>query len=100
MYVRQFRAHVGNRVGALLLGAVLLVAAGIFLTFGILLIVGLMAAGLLLGLGTALYRRVMTAPPPAAPSQRRRDELDPALEILPRPRAGDVVVRETGGGDI
>lgn len=86
-YVRQFRAHVGNRIGALALGAVLLLAALVFLAFGIVLIVGLTAAGLVLGLGAALYKR-LTRTPPATPRQPGRfGDLDPALEVLPPPGA-------------
>ena len=85
MYVRQFRAHVGNRIGALLLGAVLLLAAAVFLTFGFVLIVGLTAVGLLLAVGGALYRRLMGAPPAAARQAGRISDLDPALEVRPPP---------------
>ena len=83
MYVRGFRAHVGNRIGALVLGALLLLAAGVFLTFGIVLIVGLTAVGLLLGVGAALYRRLAGAPATSAPRARPLTGLDPALEVLP-----------------
>ena len=86
MYVRGFRAHVGSRIGALVLGAVLLLAAGVFLTFGIVLIVGLTAVGLLVGVGAALYRRLAGALPTSAPRARPLTELDPALEVLPPPR--------------
>lgn len=85
MYVRQFHAHIGNRVGALVLGAGLLVAAGVFLTFGFLLIVGLIAFGLVFGIATALYRRLVGAPEATAPRRAAYSELDPAMEVLPPP---------------
>ena len=94
MYVRQLRAHVGSRVGALVLGAVLLLAALVLLTFGIVLIVGLTAVGLVLGIGAALYRRLTGTPPAAARQPGRFGELDPALEVLPPPRAAAPAVIE------
>ncbi|HUR92134.1 MAG TPA: hypothetical protein VMY38_05615 [Gemmatimonadaceae bacterium] len=84
MYAREFRAHVGSRIGALLLGAVLLVAAGVFLTFGVVLIVGMIAIGLVVGIAAALYRR-LAGSPPAAPRRESFSGLDPALEVLPPP---------------
>lgn len=85
MYVRQVRAHVGNRIGALLLGAVLLLAAAVFLTFGFVLIVGLTAVGLVLGVGAALYRRLVGASPATVSQTGRISDLDPAREVLPPP---------------
>lgn len=85
MYVRGFRAHVGTRIGALVLGAVLLVAAGVFLTFGLLLIVGLTVVGLAVGIAAALYRRLTGAPPATAAHRQALRELDPAMEVLPPP---------------
>lgn len=96
MYIRQFRAHVGNRVGALVLGALPLLAAGVFLTFGILLIVGVTVAGLVLGVDAALYRRVQGAPPRDVRSVRPLSGLDPALEVLPPSSTSGAATGENG----
>lgn len=85
MYVRGFRARAGSRVGALALGAALLVAAGGFLAFGFILVVALTVIGLLLGIAAALYRRLLGPSPATLDRAASRSGLDPALEVSPPP---------------
>lgn len=85
MFAREVRLSTGNKFAAVALGAVLLLVVGVFLAFGFLLVLGLTAAGLLLGVGAALYRR-LTGRAPVPPSQvRSQHGLDPALEVKPPP---------------
>ncbi len=87
MFAREVRLTTGNKLAVIALGAVLLVVVGVFLAFGFLLVLGLAAAGLLLGVGTALYR-MLTGRQPSVPRQTRSQHgLDPALEVAPPPAA-------------
>lgn len=86
MYVREFRSSVGGRLGALVLGTVLLVVVGVFLAFGFVLLLGLAAAGLLLGIGAALIRRLAGRHPIRRDPVGSRHGLDPSLEVKPPPR--------------
>jgi hypothetical protein len=85
MYVREFRSSLGGKLGAVVAGAVLLVLVGIFLAFGFVLLVGMAAAGLLLGIGAALLRRLTGRPSPQRDAIRPRHGLDPSLEVSPPP---------------
>ncbi|MGI8618923.1 MAG: hypothetical protein ACR2L6_07510 [Gemmatimonadaceae bacterium] len=84
MFARELRVSSGHRFGAIVLGAALLVVVGVFLAFGFVLLVGLAAAGLILGIGAALLRRLA-----GRPQQRSRvpspHGLDPAREVAPPP---------------
>jgi hypothetical protein len=93
MFARKLRVSSGNKLGAIVLGAVLLVVVGVFLAFGFALLLGLAAAGLLLGVGAALLRRVTGRPAPQPPLAARHG-LDPALEVAP-PR--DSSTQHAGG---
>ncbi|MGI9140084.1 MAG: hypothetical protein ACR2GJ_03120 [Gemmatimonadaceae bacterium] len=83
MFVREMRLSTGNKLVAILAGTVLLVVVGVFLAFGFVLILALAAAGLLLGIGAALYRRLTGRPPVRSPVPRTSHGLDPALEVTP-----------------
>ena len=89
IYVREFRSSMGGKLGAVVAGAVLLVLVGIFLAFGLVLLVGMAAVGLVLGLGTALLRRLTGRSPRRQEAVRQGHELDPALEVQPPPRIID-----------
>lgn len=80
MFAREVRLSTGNKVAAILAGTVLLVVVGVFLAFGFVLLLGLAAAGLMLGTGMALLRR-LTGRPVREPRVTPRHGLDPALEI-------------------
>lgn len=84
MFARELRLSTGNKVAAILAGTVLLVVVGVFLAFGFVLLLGLAVAGLLLGTGAALFRR-LTGRPPRQSHVASRHGLDPALEIAPPP---------------
>lgn len=85
MLARELRLSTGNKFAAVVLGAVLLVVVGVFLAFGFLLVVGLTVAGLLLGIGVALYRRLTGQPQAQRNRVRSQHGLDPALEVTPPP---------------
>jgi hypothetical protein len=85
MYVREFRSSMGGKLGAILAGTVLLVLVGVFLAFGFVLLIGLAAAGLILGIGGALLRRLTGRPAIPLNELRQRHDLDPALEVKPPP---------------
>jgi hypothetical protein len=85
MYVREFRSSMGGKLGAVVAGTVLLVVIGVFLAFGFVLLLGLAAAGLLLGIGAALLRRLTGRPPTQRDAARSRHGLDPTLEVKPPP---------------
>lgn len=85
MYVREFRSSLGGKLGAIVAGTVLLVVVGVFLTFGLVLLLALAAGGLLLGIGAALLRRLAGRPHTAYHELKPRRDLDPALEVKPPP---------------
>jgi len=86
MFARELRMSSGNKLGAIVLGSVLLVVIGVFLAFGFVLLLGLAVAGLLLGIGAALLSR-LTGRPRRQPPLQSRHGLDPALEVAPPPDA-------------
>lgn len=85
MYVRVVRSSVGGKLGAVVAGTVLLVLVGVFLTFGFVLLLALAAAGLVLGIGGALLRRLTGRAPIPHDELALRHDLDPALEVRPPP---------------
>lgn len=85
MYVREFRSSMGGKLGAIVAGTVLLVLVGVFLAFGFVLLIGLAVAGLILGIGGALLRRLTGRPPTQHNELRQRHDLDPTLEVKPAP---------------
>ena len=85
MYVREFRSSMGGKLGAIVAGTALLVLVGVFLAFGFVLLIGLAVAGLILGIGGALLRRLTGRPPLPHNELRQRHDLDPTLEVKPPP---------------
>lgn len=90
MFAREIRLGTRSKLGAVVLALVLLGVLGVFLTFGLVLLIGLAAAGLVLGLGTALLRRLTGRPAPNARVGSRQG-LDPAREISPPDQKSDHV---------
>lgn len=89
LFARELRVTSGNKLGAVVLGTLLLVVVGVFLAFGIVLLLGLAAAGLILGIGAALLRR-LTGRPQLRPGELRPPRgLDPTLEVKPPPLPPD-----------
>ena len=70
MYVREFRSSMGGKLGAIVAGTALLVLVGVFLAFGFVLLIGLAVAGLILGIGGALLRRLTGRPRVRRPGVR------------------------------
>jgi hypothetical protein len=89
MYIRELRSSLGGKLGAVVAGTVLLVVVGVFLAFGFVLLLGMAAAGLVLGLGAALLRRLTGRPPAQRDVVRPRHGLDPSLEVKPPPPTED-----------
>lgn len=83
MFVREMRLSAGNKLVAILAGTVLLVVVGVFLAFGFVLMLALAGAGLVLGIGAALFRRLTGRPPVRSHVPRTTHGLDPALEVTP-----------------
>lgn len=92
LIIGQYRRTAGGKLAALLLGVVLLLAVFVFLAFGFVLVLGLAAAGLLLGAGAALLRRLSGRPAVQPDVPPGRHGLDPSLEVSPPPPTLD----ETG----
>lgn len=86
IYVRGFSSGTSGRLGAVVAGVVLLIVVGLFLAFGFLLLLGLAAAGLLLGIGAALLRRLTGRTRVPRAGLRSKHGLDPTLEVEPPPR--------------
>lgn len=89
LIIGQYRRATGSKLGALLLGIVLLLAVGVFLAFGFVLLLGLAVAGLVLGAGAALLRRLSGRPAVQPDVRQGRHGLDPSLEVSPPPRTLD-----------
>lgn len=83
LIIGQYRGTPGAKLAALLLGVVLLLAVFVFLAFGFVLVLALAAAGLILGTGAALLRRLLGRPAIRPDVQQRRHDLDPSLEVSP-----------------
>src|SRR5919202_3206496 len=87
------RLNIRGRAAAIALGGVALVVGGVLLVLGAALLLGVLAAGTVLGAGVLAYRRLTGRhwPTPRKASPRRG--LDPALEVFPddaaRRRLGD-----------
>lgn len=85
IYVREFRSSMGGKLGAIVAGALLLVLVGVFLAFGFVLLVGVAAVGLLVGLGAALLRRLTGRGPARLDGAGSRAGLDPSMEVKAPP---------------
>ncbi len=97
MFARELRVSMGSKLGAVVLGTALLVVVGVFLAFGFVLLLGLAAAGLLLGIGAALFRRLTGQAPAPRGQVRSHNGLDPALEVKAPPAPRERQERVGGG---
>lgn len=89
LIIGEYRRTTGGKLAALILGIVVLLALFVFLAFGFVLVLGLAAAGLILGTGAALLRRLSGRPALRPDAQEARHGLDPSLEVSPPPRTPD-----------
>ena len=89
LIIGQYRGTPGGKLAALLLGVVLLLAVFVFLAFGFVLVLALAAAGLILGTGAALLRRLRGRPAVQSAARPARHGLDPSREVSPPPRTLD-----------
>lgn len=87
--IGEYRRTTGSKLAALILGIVVLLAVFVFLAFGFVLVLGLAAAGLILGTGAALLRRLSGRAALRQDAQEARHGLDPSLEVSPPPRTLD-----------
>lgn len=85
IYIREFSSGTRGKLGAVVAGTVLLIVVGVFLAFGFLLLLGLAAAGLLVGIAAALLRRLTGRNRVPRDALRPRHGLDPAREVEPPP---------------
>lgn len=89
LIIGQHRRTTGGKLAALILGIAVFLAVFVFLAFGFVLVLGLAAAGLILGAGAALLRRLTGRPAVPPDARAPRHDLDPSLEVSPPPRALD-----------
>lgn len=81
---RSFQLTARNRVGAIALAIGILLLGGVFVIFGLVLLVALAAAGTLLALGVGIYRRLTGRWPRfLAGGRSRQRTMDPTLEVFP-----------------
>ena len=80
---RLITFHARNRAGALALAVTAVLLGGVLLAFGLLLLLGLAAAGAAIGAGVVLYYKLTGRVPRALRHQWRASALDPALEVYP-----------------
>jgi hypothetical protein len=84
--IRTFGLRVRSRAGALALGLAALAVGGVFLAFGLALLLGLGAIGLALIAAAALYRRLTGRGPLIPRAGRSAAGLDPSMEVFPPDR--------------
>lgn len=78
-----YRITTTSKIGAIAAGVVLLAVLGFFLAFGFVLVSGLVVAGMILGLGAAIRRRMTGRAPDDHKPRIARYDLDPAKEVRP-----------------
>ena len=81
---RLIAFHTRNRAGALALAMTAVLLGSMLLAFGLLLFLGLAAAGAAIGAGVLLYHKLTGRVPRALERRRRAPDLDPALEVFPQ----------------
>ena len=89
LIIGQYRRATGSKLAALILGVVVFLAVLVFLAFGFVLVLGLAAAGVILGAGAALFRRLSGRPAVLHDARAARHNLDPSREVSPPPRTLD-----------
>ena len=81
--MRIYGLTVQNRIGAIALGIAALAAGGVFLVFGIALLVAVSVVGLTLGAGVMVYRRLTGRGVLQTGGGARAIRLDPSKEVFP-----------------
>ena len=81
--VRIYGLTVQNRAGAIALGIAALMVGGVFLIFGLALLVAVAVVGMTLGAGVILYRRLTGRGALLADTMPPSTRLDPAKEVFP-----------------
>lgn len=81
--MRIYGLAVQNRVGAIALGLAALAVGGVFLIFGLALLVAVAVVGITLGAGVLLYRRITGRGSLLMDATTRSSRLDPAKEVFP-----------------
>ena len=84
MNQRVIRIHSTSRLGAVAIGAGVIVVGGVLVVIGATLLLALAAAGTAVGIGVLAFRK-LTGRSPAIPdaSRPRVRTLDPSLEVFP-----------------
>jgi hypothetical protein len=86
MEIRSYRLVVRNKPAAIALAGVVVLVGGALLAMGLALLAGLVVAGVVVGMGAALLRR-LRGRDTLTQGAAARAELDPANEVfLPRTR--------------
>lgn len=81
---RSVQISTRSRAGAIALAVAVIALGGVFVVFGLVLLVLLAAAGTAVAVGVSLYRRITGRWPRfLRHGERRRTALDPALEVEP-----------------
>jgi hypothetical protein len=84
---RRIHLTTRSKVGAVAMAIALVALGGIFVLFGLVLLVMLAAAGTLIGAGVMAYHRLTGRWPRAVrPADAPPRTLDPSLEVFPGPR--------------
>jgi hypothetical protein len=81
--VRIYSINVRSRPAAIALAAAALAAGAVFVAFGIVLLLGVVAVGTVVGAGVVLYRSLTERGRPRVGGRRGDDVLDPAREVFP-----------------
>lgn len=77
-----------NKVGAIALGIAALAVGGVFLAFGLALLIAVVVVGAALGAALILYRRLTGRGVPWLGTSARASRLDPANEVFPADGSG------------
>jgi hypothetical protein len=88
MQVRIYRVGSKNRLATIALVAAALAMGAVLIAFGLVLLLGLAAAGVVVGSGLMIFRR-LTGRGPVIQRWSARESLDPSLEVFPGELRGD-----------
>ncbi len=81
--MRMYGLTVQNRAGAIALGRAALAVGGVFLIFGLALLIAVAVVGITLGAGVMLYRGLTGRGAPRMGATAGSARLDPAKEVFP-----------------
>jgi len=81
--VRIYGLTIQNKVSAIALGLAAVAVGGVFLVFGLALLVAVAVVGITLGAGLVLYRRIAGRGSLFMNATTRSTSLDPAKEVFP-----------------